>query len=125
MVGMPYNVTKANLIYLIYMYKEALALNNLQWLICHKTKTKPNPIYLIYMYKEDLALNNLQRLICHKTKPNQILILLYTLSKLNSVPVVYINQFEKSWSTPMASVKYVIFWVIPPQCMEDLSYTTL
>ena len=24
------------------------------------------------MYKEDLALNNLQRLICHKTKPNQI-----------------------------------------------------
>ena len=28
-------------------------------------------IYFIYMYKEDLALNNLQRLICHKTKPNQ------------------------------------------------------
>ena len=25
------------------------------------------------MYKEDLALNNLQRLICHKNKPNQIL----------------------------------------------------
>ena len=23
------------------------------------------------MYKEDLALNNLQRLICHKTKPKQ------------------------------------------------------
>ena len=23
------------------------------------------------MYKEDLALNNLQWLICHKTKPNQ------------------------------------------------------
>ena len=22
--------------------------------------TKPNPIYLIYMYKEDLALNNVQ-----------------------------------------------------------------
>ena len=29
--------------------------------------TKPNPIYLMYMYKEDLALNNLQCLICHKT----------------------------------------------------------
>ena len=26
---------------------------------------------LIYMYKEDLALNNLQWLICHKTKLNQ------------------------------------------------------
>ncbi len=23
------------------------------------------------MYKEDLALHNLQRLICHKTQPNQ------------------------------------------------------
>ena len=51
------------------MHKEDLALNNLEWLICHKTK--PNLIYLIYMYKEDLALNRLQWLSCHKTKPNQ------------------------------------------------------
>ena len=29
-------------IYVICMYKEDLALNNLQWLICHKTQTKPN-----------------------------------------------------------------------------------
>ena len=28
-------------------------------------------IYLIYMYNEDLALNNLQGMICHKAKPNQ------------------------------------------------------
>ena len=35
--------------------------------------TKTNLIYLIYMYKEDLALNNLQLLICHKNQPNQIL----------------------------------------------------
>ena len=27
--------------------------------------------YLIYMYKQDLALYNLQWFICHKTKPNQ------------------------------------------------------
>ena len=53
------------------MYKEDLALNNLQWLICYKNPTKLNHIYSIYMYKEDLALNNLQWLICHKTKPNQ------------------------------------------------------
>ena len=32
-----------------------------------------NPIYLIYMYKQDLALNNLQWLIYHKTQPNQII----------------------------------------------------
>ena len=34
--------------------------------------TKPNHISLIYMYKKDLALNNLQWLICHKTQPIQI-----------------------------------------------------
>ena len=28
-------------------------------------------IYVIYMYKMDLALNNQQWLICHITKPNQ------------------------------------------------------
>ena len=69
------NVNKvcSQIIYNQYMYKEDLALNNLQWLICHKTQPKPNHIYLIYMYKEDLALNNLQWLICHKTQPNQII----------------------------------------------------
>ena len=31
-------------------------------------------IYLIYMYKQDLALDNLLGLICHKTQPtNQFL----------------------------------------------------
>ena len=36
MVDMPSNQTKSNPIYLICMYKEDMALNNLQWLICHK-----------------------------------------------------------------------------------------
>ena len=30
-------------------------------------------IYSIYMYKEGLALNNLQWLICYETQPNQII----------------------------------------------------
>ena len=30
-----------------------------------------NDVYLIYMYKQDMALNNLQWLICHKTGPTQ------------------------------------------------------
>ena len=47
------------------MCKDDLALNNIQWLICHKTK--PNHIYLICMYKDNLALNNQQGLICYKT----------------------------------------------------------
>ena len=57
------NQTKLNPMYLIYMYKEDLALNNLQWSIRYKTKpnqSKQNHIHLIYMYKEDLALNDLQ-----------------------------------------------------------------
>ena len=29
------------IMYLIYMYKNDLVLNNLQWLICHKTKQNP------------------------------------------------------------------------------------
>ena len=53
------------------MYEEDLALNNLQGLICHKTKTKTNHIYLIYVYKDNLALINQQELICHKTQSNQ------------------------------------------------------
>ena len=31
-----------------------------------------NHIYLISMFKPDSALNNLQSLICHRSKPNQI-----------------------------------------------------
>ena len=48
------------------MYKEDLALDNLQCLIFNKKTTKPNLIYLTYIYKEDLALNCLQVLICDK-----------------------------------------------------------
>ena len=60
---MPKNPTKQSLSYLINMYKEDLALNNPQWLLCHKTQ--PNQIiYLISMYWRDLALNDLQWWIC-------------------------------------------------------------
>ena len=74
----------------ISMYKEDIALNNLQWLICHKTKRnhltvckqrsfssfKDNVTYkrfvsksCIYLYKQDLLLSNLLGLICCKTQP--------------------------------------------------------
>ena len=45
MVDMPWNPTKPNLIYLTYMYKKDLALNDQQWLICHETQ--PNQILYI------------------------------------------------------------------------------
>ena len=34
------------------------------------------------MYKEDLALNNLQGLICHETQPNQIVYIQYIYMKM-------------------------------------------
>ena len=37
----------------------------------------PNRTYLIHAYKEDLALNNLQWLICHKTQQIQIIYIQY------------------------------------------------
>ena len=64
------NITKPNNLSLIYMYKKDSALNNLQWLICHKTQA--NQILYIHMYKQDLKLNNLQWLICHKTQPTSL-----------------------------------------------------
>ena len=40
MVDMPKNQTKPNHMYLIYIYMYVyIALNNLKWLICHKTKS--------------------------------------------------------------------------------------
>ena len=35
--------------------------------------TQPGHIYLIYMDKEHVALNNLQCLLCQKTQMNQII----------------------------------------------------
>ena len=53
------------------MYKEDLALNNLQWLRRHKSNQIKSNIF--HMYKDDLVLNNLQWLMCPKTQPKQIL----------------------------------------------------
>ena len=36
-----------------------------------RKETAHGHIYNIYMYKQDLALNNLQGLVCHKTQTNQ------------------------------------------------------
>ena len=45
---LPTNHLFTNHIYLIFMHKEDLALNNLQWLICHKTQptNQPFPLHL-------------------------------------------------------------------------------
>ena len=50
MVDMPQNPTKLNHIYLISMHKGDLAIINLQWLICHKTKQNQTKSYIFNIY---------------------------------------------------------------------------
>ena len=57
-------------------YKCSGSFNNVIEKLCLKI-TYIQHIYSIYMYKEDLALNNLQWLICYETQPNQILYIQY------------------------------------------------
>ena len=63
------------IIYLIYMYKKELALNHLQWLICHKTKpnqTKPN-IYKVLIYKLTTNLSKQLFSITRLTRTNNLI----------------------------------------------------
>ena len=90
MVDMPKNPTEPNHIYLIYIHNEDLALNNLQWLICHKTQpnhlilskqmsyglfqmlsTKYSFWNLRFNICNNLSLNILQWLKYHKTQPTK------------------------------------------------------
>ena len=50
-------------------------------------------IYLIYMYKKDFALNNLQWLICYKTKPNQTRFNLSKWSDYQSIAFYTLSMF--------------------------------
>ena len=49
-----------------YIYKKNVALNDIQWSICHQTK--PNPTYLVRLYKKDLPLNDIHCLYLIKPK---------------------------------------------------------
>ena len=56
------------------MYKKDLAINNVQRLICSKTKPNQTKSYIFNVcVLNGLTLNTVQRLIFNKTKPNQIL----------------------------------------------------
>ena len=44
---------------------------------CYQRKAFTNHICLMFMYKQYLALINLQKLICHKTKLNQTKLIKY------------------------------------------------
>ena len=51
----------------------------------NKLTTYKSYIFNTYMYKQDLALNDLQELICYKTKTtNQLYIVAFSSTKLNN-----------------------------------------
>ena len=91
-----------NPIQLLYMYKQDLALNSLQWLICHKTKL----IYPLYFWQSNLCffidkMNLFVRLVvvaitsvCADTK---IFFFFFLVLKLLSISIVFgfffIHQF--------------------------------
>ena len=109
---MPSNPTKSNPIYLIYMYKEDLALNYLQWLICQKNQPNPTKSYIfnIYMYMKDLALNNLQWLTCLKTQPNQILYNYYIYIYIYSFVNYYQANLSRNYLFPHPFIHSKIFF---------------
>ena len=83
------------------MYKEDLALNNLQWLICHKTKqnqTKPNLrimcMYLTFCILKDIW-DDEEKERCHK----------YTAKR--NLPI-YIDMFIYTHKTKLT---FLCFWL--------------
>ena len=55
-------------------------------------------VYLIYMYKKNLALNNIQWLIRHKTKPNQTtFVIIIIISFITIVVVVVFSNIQVSY----------------------------
>ena len=110
MVDMPLNPIQPTDIYLIYMYKEDLALNNLRWLICHKTKTH-QLIYISYIYiKRIWHLNNLQWLICHKTQSHQLIYISYICIKriwhLNNLQWLIYHRTKPNQIDPIQDSKF-------------------
>ena len=94
-----------------------------------KNPTKPNPIYLIYMYKEDLALNNPQWLICHKTRPknvNEERDVLFFLNFFNSIKSNCCTKRNKSLvsgSFPPPQVSDNLFYCLVPESPFTVNYT--
>ena len=58
---------------MVYMYENGFDIKQPTKVDMQSNPTKWNHIYLIYTYKEVLALNNLQRSICNQTQPNEII----------------------------------------------------
>ena len=70
-------------------------------------------VYLIYMYKEDFGLNNLQWLVCHKTQLNQIIYICYiyiyifldTHQVITSESMVWVLS-DLAWSSKILQTKW-------------------
>ena len=69
------------------------------------TNKLPNHIYVIYMYKKALALNNPRAFICRKTQPNQIITWNHlTVCKQTFKNVTYTLYADKSYLSIYLSI---------------------
>ena len=74
-----------------------------------------NHIYLIHMNKPDLALNNQQWLICHKTKPNQTKDVQYFSQILSALDGVIFGGIDSEIiNTAKLSSKILLLRIFPP-----------
>ena len=65
--------------------------------------------HIQYMYKKDLALNDLQRLICHKTKPNQIKPIHLAIRELPLVAIPVNKHCYSSWPHELFTYRSSVF----------------
>ena len=61
--------------------------------------TQPNHIFLIYMHEKNLAVNSLQWLICHKTQPNwcRETINNFSLEFSDTFPSCALRSYDNIW----------------------------
>ena len=74
------------------------------------------------MCKQDLALNNLQWLICHETKPNQTRILLNFLLTLVFYNLLIISGFQAKLLITNILINCFYFTVCARNCLQLVSY---
>ena len=99
-----------------------------------------NHIHSIYMYKQDLALNNLQWLICHKTQPNQIkpninLLCFYFPHYLTALVVVLkyadytpcrkVRPLPNQKSSSVLSTDCIWWWGSRTDALESVQYSLI
>ena len=97
----------------MYMYKEDLALNNLQWLICHKSQLNQIPLQYLALFKkmnfsavhtsfiQILKFHSLYFSNTHFIFPSLLLRFLIMINSFIFLIFIISLFFQNSWSLPL------------------------